>query len=68
MCISIQYKVHKVSDFFYAVTEAGSHWLWQPQWIYQALNTGTAPKTNKDLIGAQKAKKVLIRDQTLSWT
>ena len=35
---------------------------------HQALNTGTAPKTDKDLIGAQKAKKVLIRDQTLSWT
>ena len=31
MRTSIQYKVHKVSDFFYAVTEAWSRWLWQPQ-------------------------------------
>ena len=34
--------------------------------VYEAKITDTAPKTDKDLIGAQKAKKVLIRDQTLS--
>ena len=61
MCISIQYKVHKVSDFFTQSLRLGPMGSGSRSG-YQALNTGTAPKTDKDLIGAQKAKKVLIRD------